>query len=384
MAEYNKGNISEAVLASAIGARFKKRFQKSDFKGPAQNINVGNLPLVGIDDVKNVLKDLVKGPVSYTVKDFDRKTKKEVDITDNINVSVAIPQKDLQFLQKTSNWTKIGPIFSAALSKVNGDNKLKAQSYGLSLNKKYDTINVSAQGTLDQKGTKVDISVSISSRDPSKRFGSALRGSQISLKYDAPQFAQAVGLEFENFGKIFDELGLNDYQKFSEMFEDEVNKVYPDILGKRFENRDEIKNSNEVKALKKVARNVFQTVNNQLNDKLKSDQFKRTLANYCIKKATLNESGVELVKFTSAGKSTTQSFGPNFIDNVIAADLQSTFVGSGSDPKIIVHLSGKGSTKANMLIQFRYRTDASAKDRTGRQKIVMRSYVESGNLLYKL
>ena len=145
-------------------------------------------------------------------------------------------------MQTESNWSKIGPIFSAALSKINGDNKLKAQAYGLSVNKKYDTINVSAQGTLDQKGTKVDISVSISSRDPSKRIGSALRGSQISLKYDAPQFAQAVGLEFENFGKIFDELGLNDYRKFSEMFEKEVMLVYPDILGKRFEDRDTIKN----------------------------------------------------------------------------------------------------------------------------------------------
>jgi hypothetical protein len=38
---------------------------------------------------------------------------------------------------------------------------------------------------------------------------------KISLKYDAPQFGQAVGLEFENFGKIFDPLGLNDYQKFN-------------------------------------------------------------------------------------------------------------------------------------------------------------------------
>lgn len=382
--EYNKGNISEAVLASAIGARFKKRFQQSDFKGVGQNIKIGNLPLVTTEDIKSVLKDLIRGPVSYTVYDIDRKTQKVVDITDNINVSVAIPAKDLQFLQNVSNWNKISSIFSAALVKVNGDGRLRAQSYGLSINKKFDTINVSAQGTLDQKGTKVDISVSISSRDPTKRFGSALRGSQISLKYDAPQFAQAVGLEFENFGKIFDELGLNDYKKFSQMFEEEVMGVYPDILGKRFENRDDIKNSNEVKALKKVAKNVFQTVNTQLNQKLNNRDFKALMARYCINKATLNESGVELVKFTSTGKVTTQSFGTDFINNLVASDLESTFIGSGSDPKIIVHLVGKSATKANMLIQFRYRTDATSKDRNGKQKILMRSYVESGDLLYKL
>lgn len=383
--EYNKGNIAEAVLASGIGARFKKRFQQSDFKGPSQTINIGNLPLVTVDDLKGVLRELVKGQVvSYTVYDIDRKQKKISSITDNINISVAIPTKDMQFLQSEANWSKISSIFTAALSKVNGDNRLKAQAYGLSVNKKFDTISVSAQGTLDQKGTKVDISVSISSRDPSKKFGSALRGSQISLKYDAPQFAQAVGLEFENFGKIFDDLGLNDYKQFSQMFQDEVMSVYPDILGKRFEDRDQIKNSNEVKALKKVARLVFQKVNDQLNQKLNRTEFKTILARYCINKATLNESGVELVKFTSKGKSSTQSFGSNFIQNLVDSDLQSTFIGTGSDPKIIVHLKGKNANKANMLVQFRYRTDASSRDKSGKQKILMRSYVESGDLLYKL
>lgn len=383
--DYNKGNIAEAILASAIGARFKKRFVASDFNGPQQTVKVGSLPIINVQDVKSVLRRLVKSTsVSYTVNDFDRKIKQTIDITDNINVSVAIPSKDLLFLQKESNWGKIGSIFSAALSKVNGDGRLRAQAYGLSVNKKYDTIDVSAQGTLDQKGTKVDISVSIISRDPSKSIGSQLRGSKISLKYDAPQFAQAVGLEFENFGKIFDDLGLNNYRKFSTLFENEVMQVYPDILGKRFESRNQIKNSNEVKALKKVGKEVFKSINTQLNSKLNDVEFKRTLANYCINKATLNESGVELVKFTSAGKSSTQSFGQNFIQNLIAMDLESSYIGTGSDPKIIVHVRGKSATKANMIIQFRYRTDASSKDKTGKQKIVMRSYVESGDLLYKL
>lgn len=383
--EYNKGNISEAVLASAIGARFKKRFQQSDFNGPAQSIKVGNLPQITIQDIRSVLRELVRGPVSYNVNDIDRKTKTIIgEISDTINVSVAIPSNDLLFLQNQSNWSKIGSIFSASLSKVNGDGRLRAQAYGLSFNKKFDTINVSAQGTLDQKGTKVDISVSISSRDPSKRVGSALRGSKISLKYDAPQFAQAVGLEFENFGKIFDDLGLNNYRLFSQMFQEEVMGVYPDILGKRFNDRTAIKNSNEVKALKKVAKEVFKSVNTQLNNQLSDPSFKERLARYCINKATLNESGVELVKFTSKGTSSTQSFGASFIQNLIAADLESSYIGTGSDPKIIVHIKGKKATKANMIIQFRYRTDASSRDRTGRSKIVMRSYVESGDLLYKL
>jgi hypothetical protein len=383
--EYNKGNIAEAIVASAIVARFKKRFKSSDFNGKNESVKIGNLPLVSIQDIKEVLGQVVRGPSSFNVRDFDRKTKKEVDITDNISVSVSIPQKDLQFLQRPDNWNKITSIFNAAISKVNADSKLKGQAYGLSVNKKYDTINVSAQGTLDQKGTKVDISVSISSVSPKTgQSAPAPKGSKISLKYDAPQFAQAVGLEFENFGKIFDELELNNYNLFSSMFESEVKSVYPDILGKKFDDRNAIKNSNEVKALKKVAKKVFESVTSQLNKKLIDRSFKEKLAKYCINKATLNESGVELVKFTSSGSSKTQSFGPQFITNVSNSELEATFVGSGSDPKIIVYLRGEAASKANTLIQFRYRTDAGAKDRNNKQKIVMRSYVESGDLLYKL
>ena len=168
------------------------------------------------------------------------------------------------------------------------------------------------------------------------------------------------------------------------MFESEVKSVYPDILGKKFDDRNAIKNSNEVKALKKVAKKVFESVTSQLNKKLIDKSFKEKLAKYCINKATLNESGVELVKFTSSGSSKTQSFGPQFITNVSNSELEATFVGSGSDPKIIVYLRGEAASKANTLIQFRYRTDAGAKDRNNKQKIVMRSYVESGDLLYKL
>ena len=33
MADFNKGDIAEAILAAAVAARFKKRFTEADFKG---------------------------------------------------------------------------------------------------------------------------------------------------------------------------------------------------------------------------------------------------------------------------------------------------------------------------------------------------------------
>jgi len=382
-AKYNKGDISEAVLAAAIAAKFKKRINVSEFKNTSSSIKVGNLPQITKSDIEEVLSVLVRGfRYSTSVRDIDRMTKTETNIFDNIQVSVGIPQKSAEFLKTRSNWNKVSNIFASAVAKVNSDPRLKAKSYGLSVNKKNDTIIIRAVGTEAQTSTKVDIRVEIINQG--QRLPN--RSNQISLKYDAPQFAQAVGLEFENFGKIFDALGLNNYTKYNNMFNNEVIAVYPDIIGKKFESRDAIKSSNEVKALKKVAKQVFSVIADQLEDKLTGpgkEQFRGLLASYCRERATKNESGVELVKFTTKGGSVTQTFGQSFFENVAKADLKVHKDLGGSDPKIIIY-SGNTPTKSSTLIQFRYRTDATAKDKNNMYKILMRSYVESGDLLYKL
>ena len=380
--EYNKGNISEAILAAAVGARFKKRFTEADFKGgikDKKSVNVGNMKPVNVADVQEVLSQLVSGGAQYQVRDFNKKEMKSADIFDNISVSVAIPSPDMNFLRKRSNWASVSNIFNSAVSKVNQDPQIRSKAYGLSINLAEDSIIIKGVGTENQQGTKVDLLVEIQHK------GKQLRGStKISLKYDAPQFAQAVGLEFENFGKIFDPLGLNRYSEFNKMFQEEVMQAFPDILGKRFDSRESIVSSKEVQALKKVAKEVFNIISEELKTKLDNPAFKEQLARYCIEKATKNESGVELVKFSTSGGQYTQKFGQTFIDNLKTQNFDVTYDASGSDPKIIVHQKGKGTGNAHKLIQFRYRTDASASNKAGQKKIVMRSYVESGDLLYKL
>jgi len=378
--EYNKGNIAEAILAAAIGAKFKKRFTESDFKNAKnKSVTVGNMKAINIADVQEVLSRVVAGGAEYQVRDFDRKQRKSTDIFDNISISVAIPAQDMNFLRRRGNWATVTNIFNSAVTKVNQDPHIRAKAYGLSINLAEDSVVVKGVGTENQQGTKVDLLVEITHKD--KRLGG---DTKISLKYDAPQFAQAVGLEFENFGRIFDPLGLNNYSQFNQMFQEEVMQVFPDILSKRFDSRDSIVSSREVQGLKKVAKEVFNTISEQLKTKLDDPGFKEQLARYCIEKATKNESGVELVKFSSSGGQYTQKFGQSFIDNVKAQNFDVTYDATGSDPKIIVHQKGKGTGNAYKLIQFRYRTDASASNKAGQKKIVMRSYVESGDLLYKL
>ena len=107
------------------------------------------------------------------------------------------------------------------------------------------------------------------------------------------------------------------------------------------------------------------------------------MASYCKERATKNESGVELVKFTPRGGSITQTFKQSFIENVVNTDLKVHKNLGGSDPKIIIY-SGNTASLQNTLIQFRYRTDAREIKEDNKYIILMRSYVESGYLLYKL
>ena len=65
------------------------------------------------------------------------------------------------------------------------------------------------------------------------------KSSQISLKFETGQFAQTVGLEFEKFADIFEELGITDYTKDKEEFDKAIFGTYPQIIGKRFSSRAE-------------------------------------------------------------------------------------------------------------------------------------------------
>ena len=111
---------------------------------------------------------------------------------------------------------------------------------------------------------------------------------------------------------------------------------FPNILSKRFDSRASIMESNEVKALKSQATKIFQgRILRQLTSLLQQPGFKQTLANYVRSKATLDESGVELVKFLKDGTSITQTFDQEFIDNITSSEWEAEYTFS-DNPTIIV------------------------------------------------
>lgn len=380
MADFNKGDVSEAILACAIAARFKKRLDVTKYDKKAV-ITLNQLPTVDINDVHKILKDVVGSNFiyNYSMKDSDAIKKIQTDITDTLTVDASIPAKSAAYLAKPINWGSLFDIFQSAVSKVNSDTRITQKTYKTQFNLQEDKIIVSGVGTKDQKGTKVDIRIDILTSAGKMRPRTS---SQISLKYDAPQFAQSVGLEFSKFSSIFEPLGVSNYLNDEEMFNSAIYDVYPDILGKRFNDRNSITSSNEVKALKETARKIFGgRILKELKSKLKTREFRTLLAQYCIEKATKNESGVELVKFMPGGKVSTQRFGQRFVDSITATELEAQFLDNVEDPTVVIFKKG-GSNKTDKLIQFRYRTDARNITSENKYVIQMRTYVESGPLLY--
>ena len=395
--EFNNGDISELILAAAIAAKFKKRLSAAKLSRE-QIISIGDLPRITSGDVKGTLRTIISNSFrsQFNVSDRDIVNKRISKVTDNISVAVRIPVNSERYISAQpigSRFVNFENIFNSATNFVNADTEIKRKVFNTQFNLKNDLIEIQGVGTAGQRTTKVDVRVDITTG------GATLlrKSSQISLKFETGQFAQTVGLEFEKFADIFEELGIVDYQKDKEIFDKAIFDAYPDITGKRFSSRQDLTQSNEVRALKEAARKVFTgRIKRELDNKINDVNFKSTLATFIKKKATLNESGVELVKFLDDGRFLKQTFGDDFTNAITSMDLAVTIktytrnfgpgqmVGDETDnPTICIYKKG-GDPVQDLLIEFRYRSDAQKPKGQNYYLIKMRTLVMAGEKLYTL
>ena len=394
--EFNNGDIAELILAAAIAAKFKKRLSAAKLSRE-QIISIGDLPRITSGDVKGTLRTIISNSFrsQFNVSDRDIVNKRISKVTDNISVAVKIPVNSERYISAQpigSRFVNFENIFNSATNFVNADTEIKRKVFNTQFNLKNDLIEIQGVGTAGQRTTKVDVRVDITTG----RATLLRKSSQISLKFETGQFAQTVGLEFEKFADIFEELGITDYQKDKEIFDKAIFDAYPDITGKRFSSRQEVTQSNEVRALKEAARKIFTgRIKRELDTKINNDNFKRTLASYIKKKATLNESGVELVKFLDDGRFLKQTFGDDFTNAITSMDLAVTIktytrnVKGGrigeetNNPTICIYKKG-GDPVQDLLVEFRYRSDSLQPKGQNYYLIKMRTLVLAGESLYTL
>ena len=394
--EYNNGDIAELILAAAISAKFKKRLSTEKLSRE-QIISIGDLPRVTSREVKDTLKTIISNSfrTQFNVRDRDIVNKRISRVTDNISVAIRIPANSERYMSAQpigSRFSNFENIFNSATNFVNADTEIKRKVFNTQFNLKKDLIEIQGVGTKGQTTTKVDVRVDITTAGVKMSRTS----SQISLKFNTGQFAQTVGLEFEKFADIFEELGITDYTKDKEEFDKAIFETYPQILGKRFSSREDVTQSNEVKALKEAARKVFTgRIKRELDNKINDVNFKSTLASFIKKKATLNESGVELVKFLDDGRFLKQTFGDDFTNAITSMDLAVTIktytrnVRGGkigdetNNPTICIYKKG-GDPVQDLLVEFRYRSDSLKPKGQNYYLIKMRTLVLAGESLYTL
>ena len=395
--EFNNGDIAELILAAAIASKFQKRLSEAKLS-KEQIISIGDLPRVTSGEVKNTLKTVISNSFSsqFNVRDRDIINKRISRVTDNISVVVKIPANSERYMSAQpigSRFSNFENIFNSATNFVNADTEIKRKVFNTQFNLKKDSIEIQGVGTKGQTETKVDVRVDITTGG----VMAPRTSSQISLKFQTGQFAQTVGLEFDKFADIFEELGITDYTKDKEEFDKAIFETYPEILGKRFNSREDVTQSNEVRALKTAARKVFTgRIKRELDSKINNVNFKGALASFIKKKATLNESGVELVKFLDDGRFFKQTFGDDFTNAILSMDLAVTIktysrnFGSGrmmgdetDNPTICIYKKG-GDPVQDLLVEFRYRSDSLKPKGQNYYLIKMRTLVLAGESLYTL
>ena len=395
--EFNNGDIAELILAAAIASKFQKRLSEAKLS-KEQIISIGDLPRVTSGEVKNTLKTVISNSFSsqFNVRDRDIINKRISRVTDNISVVVKIPANSERYISAQpigSRFSNFENIFNSATNFVNADTEIKRKVFNTQFNLKKDSIEIQGVGTKGQTETKVDVRVDITTGG----VMAPRTSSQISLKFQTGQFAQTVGLEFDKFADIFEELGITDYTKDKEEFDKAIFETYPEILGKRFNSREDVTQSNEVRALKTAARKVFTgRIKRELDSKINNVNFKSALASFIKKKATLNESGVELVKFLDDGRFFKQTFGDDFTNAILSMDLAVTIktysrnFGAGrmmgdetDNPTICIYKKG-GDPVQDLLVEFRYRSDSLKPKGQNYYLIKMRTLVLAGESLYTL
>ena len=199
----NRGYIFEAVWAAAVAARFYKRFgetrrlRQMERAYQSKDIgleNIGRLPPVNASDVQNMLVRLFGGEA----RSFTMRTQPDVvfdqQIEDYLIVNVGVPREVNTLMVRaasSNNFSEIRDFIQTSASVANAHARLNERVRAVAFNGITDTISITADGLVDQRTVKADVTVSISTQDPNIRD---IPDFAVSCKVTGgEQFAQVSG-----------------------------------------------------------------------------------------------------------------------------------------------------------------------------------------------
>lgn len=351
MAEFNKGDISEGILAAAITARFRSKTKQ-----------------ITPQDVLSVIKKLKRPKTgtkgATTLTEFDSPNANP-NVSDTVICKVNLADINMTaFLnQAIYKQKEVASLVTSACAYANGK-YVKDWADSLYNNNQRNKIEVNSEGLLDQTGTKVDLKVLVDG----KQVGVA-----VSLKADdVKQFGQIGGSKWESMESLFSPLGV----KFSQKNKNDYNEL---LAAKKLAPALTMAYTEAHKQLKKLA----------AQDQVR---LRKNISDFARHHATLGEENVVLVQLTG-GEAIVYDFtalskklrgveiGVKLGSGV--TDKLDGYAGGNDIPKL--EFTAKVNNKEETLLQLRLKLEGNRTSSKGKRlPLVVRNYIEKGKAITQL
>jgi hypothetical protein len=178
---FNRGDVSEGILAAAITARFVNKNKD-----------------ITKQDAINILKALRPSGGTKVNQTFASENENAA-IKDEVRIVISLAELNMKALLNPANYGGLSDLITASVKYANGP-YITSWSKMLYENNVRNEIDVVSDGLLDQSGTKVDLRVKVDGKQTNVN---------VSLKAgDVKQFGQVSGSKLENMAALFNPLGL--------------------------------------------------------------------------------------------------------------------------------------------------------------------------------
>jgi len=372
----NRGDITEGIIAAALVAKFAKR------------VPVGKPTQIGEvtkDDVKKYVRMIQKQGLVGTVAAEDYQ-----GATDTIKWSVSMPKGPFAALTDQDLEECLEAEYNGTVKYVNQPNITK-WAHKLAKNNEVNEIVIAAEGTSDQKTTKVDISILVDGEKKALQISLKVAGSDL--------IAQKTGFKFDALAEFWGPMGVT-LQNVEDAYSKKIASV---PTGKTFKARNRALYT-QFKIAAEGIRMAYTEAAKELEPLLKSspDDVIEGLIKYVRSGATRNDPNVELVKI-SGGEFKKARFGPAFekkmrtlkglgVEYTETPGKKPIKLPDGGEmegtpqPTVSIYANTGPAGERELLVKFRGKMEAQSspatKTRPKMYGVVVRNYLEVGRGLF--
>jgi len=358
----NRGYIFEAVWAAAVAARFYRRIgdieniiKSGAFeKSASRRVTLQTLPRINAKDVSEMLMQIWNSGKRLT-----KKTQNDVHfksrVKDSLIISVGVPapvDNLVTNMVRTRNFGEINDFLRSAAAIANGHANLNSKVRRVAFNGFEDVINITADGLVDQRTVKADVTVTIQTSDG----GPDVPPFPVSCKVPGgEQFAQVSGYEWQKFEELFGQLGIVIPPQINQEWLSSMQQYLDEgVFERKYATRQAIESTVIPQNTKNAAKRVYRSAANLMNSNFPKQNF----INYVINGFS-NGVDTELVKLTGStrGGEMYMTGGKTLkIDQEFRTVLSNlTFTAEYKDTEksalILINANGINSP----LMQFRYK-----------------------------